>query len=119
MKNMTEQKCDETYTAFMEKLQKNSDQRTLIFHVFSGHGALKNRNQSMLINKFDPTTQFYERFEAEKWIKRIAQECPNTYNIGVFGNHRDPEQKEYTFTSHQQAQNKIAQQIKQLELLEK
>ena len=68
----------------------------------------------MLVNTFDPKTQFYGRFEAEKWIKRIAKECPNTYSIGIFGNHRDPERGEYPFTSYDLAQKYIAESLTEL-----
>ena len=104
IQNATEKVCSDTYSQFSEKLQKSSGKRILVFHVFSGHGVLKDRNQSMLINRFDPQSRFYERFEAEKWIKKIAQECPNTYNIGIFGSHRDPEKKEYNLFNHDLAQ---------------
>ena len=66
IKNGSRQKCIETYNTFLTKLEKNKSKRMLIFHVFNGHGALKDGHQSMLINKFDPETCFYERFEAEK-----------------------------------------------------
>ena len=44
IKNATEKVCSETYSQFSEKLQKSNGKRILVFHVFSGHGVLKDRN---------------------------------------------------------------------------
>ena len=89
----TQQQCIDIYSAFLAKLEENKGKRILIFHIFTGHGALKESHQSILLNSYDPEIRFYERFEAEKWVKKIAQKCPNTYNVAIFGNHRDPEQQ--------------------------
>ena len=61
----------------------------------------------MILNRYDQKTSFYERFEAEKAVKRIAIQCPNTYSIAIFGNSRDPERHSYDFYSHEMANQYI------------
>ena len=41
IKNGPLKKCIETYTALLESLEENKSKRILIFHIFTGHGALK------------------------------------------------------------------------------
>ena len=53
----------------MENLKETKGQRVLIFHIFAGYGSLKDKNQSLLLNSYDPKNSFYERFEAEKAVK--------------------------------------------------
>ena len=103
LKNGSLQKCISTYADLTAKLKENKSQRVLIFHILAGHGSLKDKNQSLILNRYDQKTSFYERFEAEKAVKQIAIQCPNTYSIAVFGNSREPERHTYDFYSHEMA----------------
>ena len=82
----------------------------LLFHIFAGYGALKDKNQTLLLNSYDPATSFYERFEAEKAVKQIAVQCPHSYNIAIFGSQRDPEKHTYAFYSHEMANQYVMQE---------
>ena len=44
--------------------------------------------QSLLLNEYDEEKSFYRLFEAEDFLKRLAEEFPNLYQIGIFTSHR-------------------------------
>ena len=75
--------CEQLYTELWSNIAE-SQKQTLVFHVFAGHAVLQDGMQALLINQSDDHKSFYERFAAEKYVKRTAEKCANAYNVAVF-----------------------------------
>ena len=65
--------------------------KTLIIYAIAAHGSLMNGSQCILTDEFDSKINFYARFPAEQYIRRLAQNFPNSYHLGVFACSRFPE----------------------------
>ena len=76
-------------------LQENSSKNYLILYVFAGHAVQMDGQSALLINEEDKNTRFYKRFQAEKSVRMLANQYPNSYHIAVFACRRDASKKEY------------------------
>ena len=56
----------------------------LIVFIFAGHGIIKEGQQVLLYNEFDPETGFYKLFRAEQKMRGWALIYPNLFVIGIF-----------------------------------
>ena len=56
----------------------------LVISLFAGHGMIKDGMQSLLINEYNELTGFYNMFEAEKWMRDIAERLTNVYVVSFF-----------------------------------
>lgn len=60
----------------------------LIIHSFSANGVQVNGLQSLAFNEYDEEKRFYRLFEAEAYLRRLAEEFANSYHIGIFTSDR-------------------------------
>ena len=56
----------------------------VIISVFAGHGILKNGTQTLVLNEFDETTQFYKLLDAEHKMRLLSDMYCNSYIIAIF-----------------------------------
>ena len=54
------------------------------FVFVSGRGLEKDARQVLLLNQFDPKTNFYKIADIEYNLSFIAKKCKNVYLVGVF-----------------------------------
>ena len=52
----------------------------------SGHALHSKETDegTLFVNEWDQKTQHYKRFHGERMIKELADQCPNSYHIGLF-----------------------------------
>ena len=44
--------------------------------------------QSLLLNEYDEQARFYRLFAAEDFLRRLAEDFPNLYQVGIFTSQR-------------------------------
>ena len=81
--NIRKNIIDLEYDHLRDRL-KNSNQNTLIVHVFAGHSSITDDYRTLLTNEFDSESKHYRQFQAEMRIQDLARNCPNVYNLAVF-----------------------------------
>ena len=52
--------------------------------LFAGQGVMKDGMQSLLVNEYDPKSEYYRMLPAENLIRGLAEEFTNGYMIAFF-----------------------------------
>ena len=88
----SEHATNSVYIELLEKLAKGAKKdppvNYLVMHCFSGAGAQVRGMHSIIFNEFDDMINGPRIFEAEYLLKKIAEDYPNSYHIGVFTSQR-------------------------------
>ena len=88
----SEHATNNVYIDLVEKLKKGANKdppvNYFVMHCFSGAGVQIKGMQSVLFNEFDDSLGAPHIFEAEYLLKKIAEDFPNSYHIGVFTSQR-------------------------------
>ena len=82
--NTKETELAKTYRELAKILKSDLNKKTLIVHLFAGHGVQLDGQQAILINEHDRRINFYKRFPAEKHVRHLADSYYNSYNICLF-----------------------------------
>ena len=53
----------------------------MLVFVVAGHGMNESGMQTLLINEFNPKTNWYKMWNLEKFIRTFAEMYPNTYSM--------------------------------------
>ena len=62
----------------------NPPENYLLFFLFACHGILKDGQQNIVINEYDPEKEFYKLYGAEYKVRYWAENFPNSYIISIF-----------------------------------
>ena len=88
----SEHATNTVYIELIEKLIKGAKKDPpvdyLVMHCFSGVGVQVKGMQAIPFNEYDDALRGPQIFEAEFLLKKIAEDFPNSYHIGVFTSQR-------------------------------
>ena len=88
----SEHATNSVYIELIEKLNKGAKKdppvNYMVIHCFSGAGTQVKGMQSIIFNEFDDVVSGPRIFEAEYLLKKIAEDYPNSYHIGIFTSQR-------------------------------
>ena len=87
--------CKKVYEDLWANLSENQQKKTLVVHAFTGHAAMLNGLQALLVNEINAQSRFYERLPVEELVTATASKFPNSYNIAVFSCYREPFKTQY------------------------
>ena len=76
------------YGSFLEyrcslgkQFKQNPEINYVVIFVVAGHGMNERGQQIMLINEFNPKTNWYKMFNLEQFIRTFAESYQNTYTM--------------------------------------
>ena len=72
------------WDGLFKRILQTPKENYLIFVIVDSYGIVKDGMTHVVLNKFDPHTEFYQTFDIEAWIERIARKCKNACVVAFF-----------------------------------
>ena len=71
--------------SYLSKLaQIKPDGKILVFYACAGHGMQMDGEEVLIINSFNESIGYYDWWNVESDIRRMAGKYPNTYSVAIF-----------------------------------
>ena len=64
--------------------KQHPDKKILLITLGASHGFQKDGFQTLVANRYDQASDYYEQIEVEKNTRNASERCPNIYTLNLY-----------------------------------